>query len=407
LDLLERALVDIRGAIYDEEFQAGVRRASSHAEGKVPAILERYPYIRELARRVKKIKEDVLANLDYYIEEALNSMRRAGMRVYVASTAADAREYIGSLVGSGRTVILSKSMTVEEIELREYLESLGNEVWETDLGQLLVQLEGSKPMHSVAPAIHLTRRRVAALLRSRLGFDVSDNASPEEMVRLVRGFLRSKFVKADVGISGANAIAADTGSIVLVENEGNIRLVTGLPPLHIAVVGVEKIVPTLIDALHVAMVQAAYDGLYPPNYISVITGPSSTADIEHERVYGAHGPLEVHVVLLDNGRMRARLNQTLKDQLRCIRCGRCQWECPVWHHTANYWGGPTYGGPMGVVWTAITQGVEAASGLAMLCLGCGRCDLVCPVEIPLSRILHDLKREYTKRLIQVDTGGSA
>jgi L-lactate dehydrogenase complex protein LldG len=407
LDLLERALADIRRVIRDEEFQVGVKKASSHAEEKVPAILEKYPYIRELAREVERVKKEVIANLDYYIDETINSMKRAGMKTYIALTAKDAREYIGSLVGSGKVIVLSKSMTAEEVGLREYLESLGNEVWETDLGQLLVQLEGSKPMHSVAPAIHLTRRRVAALLKSRLGFEVSEDASPEEMVRLVRNFLRSKFVRADVGISGANAIAADTGSIVLVENEGNIRLVTGLPPLHVVIAGVEKIVPTLMDALRVAMVQAAYDGLYPPNYINVITGPSATADIEHKRVYGAHGPLEVHVVLLDNGRRRARLDPILRDQLRCIRCGRCQWECPLWHHTANYWGGPTYGGPMGVVWTAITQGVEVASGLAMLCLGCRRCDFVCPVEIPLSRILHNLKREYVKRLLHGGSGRSA
>jgi len=398
LDLLVEALSNIRRVLDDEEFQAGVKRAASHAEERVPVILERYPYIRRLAEEVKRVKEEVIANLDYYIDEALKSMRRAGMKPYLASTAEDARDYIGGIVGKGKVVVLSKSMTAEEIGLREYLESLGNEVWETDLGQLLVQLERGKPMHSVAPAIHLTRRRVAVLLREKLGFKIAEDASPEEMVRLVRGFLRSKFTRADVGISGANAIAADTGSIVLVENEGNIRLVTGLPPLHIVVAGVEKIVPTLIDALNVAVVQAAYDGLYPPNYINVISGPSATADIEHKRVYGAHGPLEVHVVLLDNGRTRARLDPLLSSQLRCIRCGRCQWECPVWHHTANYWGGPTYGGPMGVVWTAITEGVEAAAGLAMLCLGCARCDLVCPVEIPLSSILHSLRREYAGRL---------
>ena len=398
MDPLERALKDIERALGDEAFQEGVKRAARHAEERVPRILEEHPYLRELAREVRRVKEEVLSNLDHYIEEAMESLGKMGARAYLAGDASEAREIVAGIVGTGKTVVLSKSMTAEELGLREYLESLGNEVWETDLGQLLIQLEGGKPMHSVAPAVHLTRERVAALLREKLGLRVPPGASPEEMVRLVRGFLREKFTSADVGISGANAIAAETGSIVLVENEGNIRLVTGLPPVHIAVAGVEKIVPTLLDALKVAIVQAAYDGLYPPNYINVISGPSATADIEHKRVRGAHGPLEVHVVLVDNGRRAALRDPLLSEQLRCIRCGRCQWECPVWQHTANLWGGPSYGGPMGVVWTAITRGVEEASALALLCLGCARCDYVCPVEIPISRILRGLKARYSKRI---------
>ncbi len=390
---LQEALEEILAALEDPAFQEGVRRASRSAEEKVARILEANPHLREMAVEVRRAKEEVIRNLEEYVETARRSLERAGARVHLAGTAEEAREAVGRVVGSGKIVVLSKSMVAEELGLREYLEGLGNEVWETDLGQLLIQLEGGKPMHSVAPAIHLTRERVARLLRERLGAELPEDASPEEMVSWVRGFLREKFAKADVGVSGANAIAADTGSIVLVENEGNIRLVTGLPPVHVAVAGVEKIVPTLMDALRAAIVQAAYDGLYPPTYINVITGPSSTADIEHTRVRGAHGPLEVHVVLVDNGRLEAS-RSWLREQLRCIRCGRCQWECPVWQHTANLWGGPTYGGPMGVVWTAITRGVEEAAGLAMLCLGCARCDVVCPVEIPLSRLIHGLKRRF-------------
>ncbi len=396
---LAEVLEQILSVLEDEGFQEAVWRASLHAEERVPAILEAHPWLREAAEEVRRAKEEVARRLDYYIEEAVKAAERAGWRVHLAETAEEARRIVAGIVGSGKLVVFSKSMVVEEVGLREALEEAGNEVWETDLGQLLVQLEEGKPMHTTAPAIHLTVERAARLVRERLGLDLPPGAGPEEIVAAVRGFLRSKFQSADVGVSGANAVAADTGSIVLVENEGNIRLVTGLPPVHIAVAGVEKILPSLTLALKTAIVQAAYAGLYPPTYINVISGPSSTADIEHRRVYGAHGPRETHLVLVDNGRRRAAGDPVLREQLRCVRCGRCQWECPVWRHTANLWGGRVYGGPMGVNWTAITEGEEAAGELAFLCLQCRRCDEVCPVSIPLSRVIWELRRRHAHRLV--------
>ena len=143
--------------------------------------------------------------------------------------------------------------------------------------------------------------------------------------------------------------------------------------------------------MSLALVQAAWAGLYPPTYVNLISGPSSTADIQHKRVYGAQGPLELHLILVDNGRREAARHPVLWEQLRCVRCGRCQWECPVWQQAANKWGGPVYGGPMGMGWTAITHSLREAAELSLLCLGCGRCDVVCPVEIPLSRIIRWLK----------------
>ena len=295
---------DIMKALSDPDFQEGVMRAGLNAQEKVLKILSRYPEIAEKAKRIKKVKEDALRHIDELISRAMESLRANNAKPYYAETAEDAREIIGKIVGSGRVVVMSKSMAAEEVGLREHLESLGNEVWETDLGQLLVQLEGGKPMHTVAPAIHMTREKAAKLVEEKLGVKVDPNRI-EEIVAAVRRFLREKFVKADIGITGANALAADTGSLVLVENEGNIRLVSSLPRVHIAIVPIDKIVPTISDALDVALVQAAFAGLYPPTYISVITGPSSTGDIELVRVYGAHGPQALHVVLLDNGRKRA------------------------------------------------------------------------------------------------------
>ncbi len=394
--VLSEVLDKIHRALEDPSFQEGVMRAARSAEEKVPRILEAYPWIKQVAKEVREAKDRVIDNLDEYIEKAMKSIERVNAKPYLAETPGEARRLILGIVGTGKTVVMSKSMVAEEIRLRGYLEENGNEVWETDLGQLLIQLEHGKPMHTTAPAIHLTREKVAKLLRDKLGADLSENDPPEKMVRFVRGFLREKFTSADVGISGANAVAADTGAIFLVENEGNIRLVTGLPEKHIVVTGVEKIVPTIVDAYKTVLVQAAYAGLFPPTYLNVISGPSSTADIEHTRVYGAHGPLELHVVFIDNGRRKAA-KFFLRDQLRCVRCGRCQYECPVWRHTANLWGGKVYGGPMGINWTGITENIVVASGLSELCLGCGRCDLVCPASIPLSGIILGLKAIYAEK----------
>ena len=395
---LNYILKTIYEKLEDEEFQSAVWKASLGSEERVPKILEHYEYLKDLANEVKEARKRSISRLDELIDQLLESAKKVGVKTFLAETPEDAREYIAGIVGKGKLIVLSKSMVAEEVGLREYLEERGNEVWETDLGQLLIQLEESKPMHTIAPAIHMTVNRAAELVRRKLRLDIPDNPKAEDIVAAVRRFLREKFINADYGISGANAVAADTAAIVLVENEGNIRLVTGLPPRHIIITGIEKIVENLDIAVKQALVQAAYGALYPPTYINIIAGPSSTADIEHTRVYGAHGPREVYLVLLDNGRMKAR-GTPLEEQLRCVRCGKCQWECPVWRHTANYWGGPVYGGPMGINWTAITSSTETAGALAMLCLQCKRCDAVCPVEIPISSIIRWLKKQYAQRLI--------
>ncbi len=385
-------------AAADPELRQALRRAAWNARLAIRRALGQAP-LAELAREVREAKRRVLENLDHYIEEARRSLERNGARVHLASTGEEALEAIASIVGSGKTVVLSKTMTGEEIRLREHLEKLGNRVYETDLGQLLVQLEGGTPSHIIAPAVHISRRRAARLVAEKLGAPIDAEAEPEEIVAAVREKLRRIFVEADVGVTGANALAADTGSLVMVENEGNIRLVSGLPPVHIALVGVEKIMPTLIEAVKAAIVQAGYAGLYPPTYINIVSGPSSTADIEHHRVRGAHGPRELHVVLLDNGRRRALRDPLLRDALRCVRCGRCLFECPVWSQAGPAWGGRAYKGSMGVAWTAITESEELAGELAYACTQCRACDTACPMEIPLSSIIHELRARHANRLL--------
>ncbi|MDP8002858.1 MAG: LUD domain-containing protein [Caldisphaera sp.] len=397
MDYLEKVIVDITEVLDNKEFQKALSSSIPNAESRVIDFLSSHSDIVSLSREVEKVKKEVVSNLDYYIEKAMNSLKSINGIPHYAEDKDEAISIIDKIIGNKNKIILSKSMVAEEIGLRNHLESLNKEVWETDIGQLLIQLENGKPMHATAPAIHMTVEEVMDLLKNKLHIELNGNETPQQIVAKIRPFLREKFVNAEIGISGANAISADTGSIFLIENEGNIRLVTTFPPIHIVIAGVEKIVPTILDAFKLIIVQSSFAGLYPPTYVSVVSGPSSTGDIGHRRVYGAHGPIEMHLILLDNGRKSASKNEFLKEQLRCIRCGYCQFVCPVWDQVANTWGGSVYGGPMGVVWTAITEGIEKGAELSQLCLGCMRCDVACPVEIPISNILHYLKVVYNNK----------
>nr|WP_245522000.1 lactate utilization protein B [Pyrobaculum neutrophilum] len=359
------------------------------------AVLERHPELARLAGEVRRAREEVVRNLDRYVEEFGRSVERVGGRFYLAETAEEARETAARIVGRGKVVVLGKNNVAIETGLRQRLEEEGNEVWETDLGEFLVQLSGGEPSHIIAPAIHMTREAAADLLRRRLGAAVPPE--PAAIAQRAREFLREKILKADVGITGANALAADTGAVVLVENEGNIRLVSTAPPVHIVYDGVEKIVPTLLHAFMAAAVQAAYAGLYPPTYINMSAGPSSTADVENQRVSPAQGPREFHVVLVDNGRRRAARDPVLWEALLCVRCGRCHFHCPVYRALGREFGVPPYTGPMGVMWTAVTRGLDAAGPHALKCAHAGNCKEVCPMGIDIPKVIHEIRARYLKR----------
>ena len=380
------------------EWDIAVERTINNNVPRVHKILSQYPYIQDLARELREAKLEVINNLEYFIQQALESVKKIGGNAYYVSSLYEAREIVGKIVGKDKIVVMGKSMVAYELGLREYLKELGNQVWETDLGEFLIQLANEPPSHIIAPAIHMTKERVVKLLRERLGVEVSDNATHEELVAIVRKFLREKFVNADVGITGANAIAADTGSVILVENEGNIRMSTVLPNTHIAVAGVEKIVPTFYHALIEATVQAAYAGLYPPTYINLTSGPSSTGDIEMKRVSPAHGPKEFHLVLVDNGRVEVSKDDVIKEALLCIRCGRCHLHCPVYRALGVEWGRPPFTGPMGAMWSYI---VHKDTRPAMLCTHSGNCKEVCPMGINIPKVLEKIKwlgndKEYNK-----------
>jgi len=376
-------------------WEIAIERVISNHLPIVKIVLENFPYIAEMAKKLREAKLEVLNNIEYYIEKTINAVKFFGGKAYLVHTPEEAREIVGKIVGKGKLVVMGKSMVAYEVGLRKYLTEIGNEVWETDLGEFLIQLTNEPPSHIIAPAIHMPRERAEKVIRESLG-GVREGAEPRELVARVREFLREKFLKADVGITGANAVAADTGSVVLVENEGNIRMSTIVPPVHIAVTGVDKIVPTLEYALIEPIIQAAYNGLYPPTYISVTSGPSSTGDIEMTRVSPAHGPKEFHLVLVDNGRIKASKDPILREALLCIRCGRCHFHCPVYRILDGSWGIPPYSGPMGVMWSYIVYNNPEPS---IYCTHSGGCKEVCPMRINIPKVIEYIKSIYLENKI--------
>jgi L-lactate dehydrogenase complex protein LldG len=365
---------------------------------KTKNILNNYKYLYDIAEKLRKAKEEVIKNFDYYIEQTIRSIEQIGGFSYLARDANEARRIVGEIVGSGKKIVMSKSMVAYEVGLRPYLISKGNEVWETDLGEFLIQLADEPPSHLLAPALHMTKERVAKLLKEKIDQNIDENKSIEELVNIVRNFLRSKFFNADIGISGANVIAADTGAVLTIENEGNIRMTSIIPPVNIVVTGIDKIVPTLEFAFYEVMVQSAFGAMYPPTYVNLSAGPSSTADIEIKRVRPAQGPKEFHVVLVDNGRSKAAKNPILWEALLCIRCGRCYFHCPIYRNVGPSWGIPPYNGPTGVMWNAVIHGVtnENVGKIALLCAHSGGCKEVCPMKINITEVIHYIKRSYLK-----------
>jgi iron-sulfur cluster protein len=377
----------------DPMIAAQFPRSCDAYAGAVAAAKKRFTGISELARAVRRIKEDSIARLDDLVQAASDSLRYNGAQVHYARKAEDALRIIDGIVGASKLIVSGKTMTGEEIGLRHHLESLGKQFWETDVGAFLQQIRHERPMHPVVPAAHVTREESAKQLSAFLGNEIP--AEPSAQVMAIREFLRQKFFHADVGVTGCNVLAAREGTIVLLENEGNIRMASTVPPVHIALVGIEKVVPHIYDALQVANVIWTYAGFSWLTYLNMIGGPSNTADIEMSRVFGATGPKELHVIFLDNGRSLIAKDPVLKEALYCLRCGACHFECPVFRLTAGHYGNIYLGG-IGVIGMAYIAGdFEKASPIAYTCLRCGRCRDVCPLSIDVPA----LNLEVRKRVV--------
>ena len=315
--------------------------------------------------------------------------------MHMAQTAEDARRIIGEIAAEhgAKLAVKSKSMATDEIELNPHLESQGIEVVETDLGEWIIQLAGEHPSHLLAPALHKTREQIAELFSQASGQDLSPD-DLDKLVSVAREQLRQSFIDADIGISGVNIAIADSGTLVILSNEGNGRLVTTLPPVHVALMGIEKIVPTIDDATEVLkMLAPSATGQKMSVYVSFITGPSRSADIELSLTIGVHGPKELHIVLLDNGRWEMRDDPRFREALQCIRCGACANVCPPFQVVGGHVFGHIYSGPIGLVVTKFHHGMEHAADPQSLCVSCNACETICPVGIPLARQILDLRRQ--------------
>jgi len=337
------------------------------------------------------LKWEAVNHLDRYLDEFASRLEARGTRVFWAPDAQAARDYIVGVAREHkvRSIIKSKSMTAEEIHLNEALEQAGLEVVESDLGEYIVQLRREPPYHLVFPAMHLTRQQISDLFHDRLGSEPTNN--PEKLTMIARRVMRRKYCEADMGISGANFAIAETGMISITENEGNARLTTSLPKIHVAIVGIEKVLPKLSDlALFLPMLATAGAGQPITCYNTLYGGPRQPGEPD--------GPEEFHVVLLDNRRTELLADAEQRDALHCIRCGACLNVCPVFKNVGGHSYGTTYQGPIGSVITPHLRGLQDWKHLSQASSLCGACTETCPVKINLHHhLLHNRRNVMRAR----------
>lgn len=342
-------------------------------------------------RKCQEIKREAINHLDKYLLQFEEKVIARGGHVFWAEDTEQACSYVTSLAArlSVRNVVKSKSMVTEEIHLSHALEKIGIKVWETDLGEFIVQLRNEPPYHIVTPAMHLNRHQISDLFSEKLGERISGD-DPGQLVALARRKLRHAFFSAEMGISGANFIVADAGAIAISTNEGNGRLCTSVPRIHVVVTGIEKVVPRLEDlALFWPMLAASGTGQPITTYSTLIGGPRRPGEVD--------GPEEFHVVLVDNGRSKLLADAEQREVLHCIRCGACLNICPVYRHIGGHTYGTTYPGPIGSVLTPHLNGLEQYKHLSYASSLCGACTSVCPVSIDLHHhLLHNRRNAVTQ-----------
>lgn len=379
-----------KAALADSHLRGALKNATSLFGERRKAAAASLPNWEDLRSEARAIKDEVLSHLDRYLEEFVGNAESRGAKIHWARDAAEANSIICGLATerNARTVVKSKSMTTEETHLNTALEAAGMQVVETDLGEYIIQLAEEPPSHIIAPAIHKTRGQIAELFNAELGMPLTDDIA--RLTSTARATLRDRFAAADVGISGVNFAIAETGTIVIVENEGNIRLTTSLPRVHIAVMGIEKVLPRFADLdVFLKLLPRSGTGQRLTTYQSYITGVKRQPSDE--------GPEELHIVLLDNGRSRMLAHPVTRQSLACIRCGACLNACPVYQQVGGHAYGSVYPGPIGAVITPQLMGIEKAAQLPYASSLCGACREVCPVKIDIPRLLLHLRAEIAPR----------
>jgi len=373
----------VEQALNDEQLQRALKIGVGNLISKRAKAYANFPQIEETRDRARVIRAHTLNRLDEYLAQFADSIEAVGGHVFWAKDAAEANDYVLELARSKgvKVAAKSKSMVTEEIELNHVLQGDGIEVFESDLGEFIIQLTGETPSHIVAPAMHKTRYEVGQVFAKKLKVPYTDD--PIKLNNIARAYLRQVFLSADMGISGANFGVAESGSICLVTNEGNGRFTTTSPRIHIALMGMERLVPTMDDlSVMLQLMGRSATGQKLSVYTNIVTGPRRSDE--------GDGPEEFHVVILDNGRS-GLLASELAEMLYCIRCGACLNHCPVYQHIGGHAYGGVYPGPMGSVLTPALQGIENWSELPHACSLCGLCKEICPVRIDLPDMLLKLR----------------
>ena len=355
----------------------------------------RYRNIEQAKLRAGRIKRTVLNNLPLLLTQFEKSITENGVKVYWAEDANDAVSIAVSETKKigGKTLVKSKSMITEEIDLNESLEKQGIESIETDLGEFIVQVAGERPYHIVTPAMHKSKEDVAELFNKH--FDTPGNSTPEELTLFVRKYLRKKFINADVGVTGANFLIAREGAVAVTENEGNALLSASMPRLHIVIAGIEKIIPS-IDDLDVfwPLLAAHGTGQQMTVYNNLFFGPRKNNEQD--------GPEQMVIILVNNGRTNLFKDDVARESLACIRCGACLNSCPVYKNIGGYTYNTTYSGPIGAVITPYLKDFKEYKHLSFASSLCGKCVEVCPVKIPLTNLLlHNRQLANNQKLTPV------
>jgi len=376
-------------ALRDANLQLALSRLGDTLGKRNKEAFDRLEGSEELRERARAIKDATLAELDKHLETLAESIERRGGQVHFAEDADEARAIVQRILRShdANKVVKSKSMTTEEIHLNQALEADGVEVVETDFGEFIIQVAGHRPSHIVAPAIHLSVGDVAEILSGKAQRPLPPEAGA--LADYAREELRNEFAQAKVGITGVNFAVAETGTIVLISNEGNIRLTTALPRVHIAVMGMEKVIPRLADLpVFLKVLARAATGQTMSVYTSLITGARREEELD--------GPEEFHLVILDNGRSQI-LAGPLRESLFCIRCGACLNVCPIYRNIGGHAYGGVYAGPIGAVLTPLYDGLGQNHHLPHASSLCGACQAACPVNIAIPELLIKLREQLHEK----------